>query len=316
MANLVTRPGFPTSIPAFHRMFPDEEACFRYLVDSRWPSGFRCPKCGGEKSFARGDRLALQCTGCRRFFTATAGTAMHRSRQPLSYWLLAAWMLVTDKRGVSATLLARDLDLRLETAWNMLHKLRAAMVDPDRTPLRGLVEVDETLVGGIRRGAGKGTWKGAQQIVVGALEVRGKHTPGRIRLRHLTEGREVLALQFLKESVDPDSTVRTDGGYLYKNLLDHGFNHDIVSTAHGARQEDVLPALHLAFSNLKAWLQGTFHGAVRKEHLQAYLNEFAFRFNRRGNLHAGFQTILSIAPKVTGPTYEGLYKGRFAHRTR
>ena len=307
-------PGFPTSLPEFVRRFPDERACFDYLVEARWPGAWECPGCGHDRWYPRKGRLAVECAKCCKVLTATAGTVMHGSRQPLCSWLLAAFLLVVDKRGVSAVQLQRALGIkRHEVAYQMLHKLRAAMVAPEHEPLRGVVEVDETLVGGIRRGAGKGTWKGAQQVVVGAIEVRGGTTPGRVRLRHLLEGREALAVQFLKENVEPDATVRTDGGYLYKNLLQHGFNHDVVSMAHGAKQEEVLPTLHLAFSNLKAWLQGTFHGAVRKEHLQAYLNEFTFRFNRRKNLHAAFQRILGIGTSVEGPTYAGIYGGTWAH---
>lgn len=239
---------------------------------------------------------------------------MHRTRQPLSSWLLAAFLMVVDKRGVSAVQLQRDLGIkRHEVAYQMLHKLRAAMVAPDRTLLRGTVEVDETFVGGERRGGGSGKWKGAQEVVVGAIEIRGGRTPGRIRLKQIPEALSVHVLPFLKDNVEEGSVIRTDASQIYQRVPSTGFDHDIVSTAHGARQEDVLPTLHLAFSNLKAWLQGTFHGAVRKEHLQAYLNEFTFRFNRRGNLHAAFQRVLSIGTTVEGPTYAGLYEGTWPH---
>jgi transposase-like protein len=308
------RPGFPSDLLAFQRRFSSERACFDYLIEARWPDGFACPACGGVKSFMRGDRLAVQCMGCRRYFSATAGTVMNRTRQPLASWLLAAYLMVTSKRGLSADELRRHLGLaRYEPAFLMLHKLRAAMVDPERTRLGGIVEVDETLVGGVRRGAGKGTWRGAQQAVIGAIEVRGGKSPGRIRLYQLPQPLSVHVLEFLKQNVDLGATVRTDASHLYDRVVDSGFNHDIVSVAHGARQEEVLPTLHLAFANLKAWLQGTFHGAVRKEHLQAYLDEFTFRFNRRGNLQAAFQRVLGIGTTVQGPTHAGLYRGTRNH---
>jgi len=308
------RPDFPTSRPDFDRLFPDEPACFKYLLDSRWPrEKFCCPGCGHGSAYIRPQKLQAQCTKCLKVTTATAGTVMHGSSQPLRYWLMAAWMLATDKRGVSATFLARELGLRIETAWNMLHKLRAAMVDPDRTPLRGKVEADETLIGGERKGGGSGTWKGAQQIVLVAVEVRGKQTPGRIRLKHVPQNtrREIEA--FVSADIEKGSHVVTDARNVYAALEALGMTHEVESTARGGYQEDVLPTLHMAVSNLKKTLTGTYKGAVRMEHLQAYLNEFAFRFNRRGNLHAAFQTLLGIAPRVFGPTYKGLYSGEYRH---
>ena len=127
----MTRPDFPTSLPDFMRMFPDERACFDYLIQSRWPGESRCPKCGGIKWYARHEQLAVERAKCKKLVTATSGTAMHKSKQPLLSWLLAAWTMVVDKRGTSAKQLQRVLDLkRHETAYMMLHKLRAAMVAP------------------------------------------------------------------------------------------------------------------------------------------------------------------------------------------
>lgn len=310
----MARPEFPTSLLEFMRRFPDERACFDYLLQTRWPDGFSCPGCRSAKSYPRSKRLVVECSACRRLTSATAGTVMHGSRQPLCAWLLAAFLLIVDKRGVSATQLQRALGIRRhEVAYQMLHKLRAAMVAPERERLRGVVEIDETLVGGVKRGVGKGTWKGAQQIVIGAVEVRAGRTPGRLRLRRLAEGRELLALAFVRENVEPATAVRTDGGYLYEKLRSEGFAHEVISAAHGVPREEVLPTLHLVFANLKAWLQGTFHGAVRKEHLQAYLNEFVFRFNRRGNLQAAFQRLLGLGAAAVGPTYDAIYDGTWIH---
>ena len=238
---------------------------------------------------------------------------MHGSRQDLKTWLVAAWMLVTDKRGVSATYLANDQGIRLETAWNMLHKLRAAMVDPDRTLLRGRIECDATLIGGARHGGGSGRWKGAQQVVMGAVEVHEKHTPGRIRLKHVPEETKVEVMKFLRDNVEDGAKVTTDAKNVYDALDELGMAHEVQSVARGDDPKDVLKTFHMAMSNLKKILMGTYKGAIGHEHLQAYLNEFTFRFNRRHNLHAGFQSILGIAAKVTAPTYEGLYKGTFVH---
>ena len=195
----------------------------------------------------------------------------------------------------------------------VLHKLRAAMVAPNREMLRGRVEVDEALVGGVRKGGGSGTWAGAQEVVIGAVEVVGEVKPGRLRLAHIPGALKRHAVPFVKANVEAGSSVVTDGPNIYDSLESLGVTREIESTAHGVPQEYVLRTLHLMFANLKTWLQGTFHGAVRKEHLQAYLNEFTFRFNRRGNLHAAFQTVLGIGSQVPGPTYQGLYSGDWKH---
>lgn len=314
------RPDFPTSLPAFFARFPDDEACFEYLAASRWPDGFACPACGGAKGWPRADRYGLECASCGRITSVTAGTVMHRGKHPLQHWMLAAWLVVTDKRGVSAKNLQRQLGIgRYETAFQMLHKLRAAVVAPDRTKLTDAVEVDETLVGGVR--VGRQRDPGDKFIVVGAIEVRTHETdkgglgshPGRVRFRHVTARSTAKLTGFVQDVVEPGALVITDGLSSYAKLPLKGYEHGVESTADGMRQADVLKHFHLAASNLKTWLAGTFHGAVSGQHLQAYLNEFAFRFNRRGNLHAAFQTILGIGTNVRGPEYATLYSGEWTH---
>jgi hypothetical protein len=144
---------------------------------------------------------------------------------------------------VSATYLARELNVKTDTAWVMLHKLRAAMIDPDRTKLLGRVEADETLIGGERRGGGSGTFKGAQRVVFGAVEVHGKQTPGRIRLRHAPENTKREAESFIKDNVERGSTVVTDARNTYAGLGDLGYKHEIESEAVGTYQQDVLVTL-------------------------------------------------------------------------
>lgn len=316
------RPDFPRTLPEFIRRFSDERAAFDYVTASRWPAGtgFVCPKCRGVDGFPPADRLAVQCASrkCQAYTTATAGTAMHRSKMPLSKWLLAAWLLVTDKRGISAVQLADQLGATYETAFMMLHKLRAAMVAPERTMLVGRVQVDETYVGAKKRGRADAETLD-KILVVGAVELRDRaYTskagedkvavwPGRIRLRHVM-GRTALELQgFVLDNVAKGSHVVTDGLKEYDDLDKAGYLHEIESTAFGDDQEAVLPHLHTVFSNLKAYLKGTYHGGVSGKHIQAYLNECAFRFNRRRNPQAAFQTILGIATRVRGPEYDELY---------
>lgn len=317
----MARPGFPRSLPEFFRMFPDERTCRQFVSDSRWPDGKRCPKCGGEEFYADSESRAgrLQCSSCKHLFSATAGTVMENTKLPLSTWLQAAYLMVTDKRGISAKQLQRDLGIKgYETAWNILQKLRTAMVAPDRSRLMGRVEVDESYIGGPEEGK-RGRGAGGKSLVVGAVEVRewtspktGKvsTSPGRVRFRHIDNASQPVLVDFMLETVESGTAVVTDGLEAYNILPQFGFPHEVESTACGLKQDAVLRHYHLAVSNLKTWLKGTFHGAVEGKHLQGYLNEFAFRFNRRHNLFAAFQTMLGIAGKVKGPTQEALYASK------
>lgn len=314
----MTRPTFPRTLPEFVRRFSSEDACRQYLFDSRWPDGFYCPKCGNMEARARKDRPILRCTACGKEYSATAGTVMHRSKQPLCNWLWAAYLVVTDKRGLSAVQLQQQLGIeRYETAFNMLHKLRAAMVNPAREKLHGMVEVDETFIGGPKPGK-RGRGAEGKALVVGAVEVRtagsGRTRPGRLRLKRISGATRRKLEPFVKAAVERGSLVVTDGHKGYANLSDIGYSHEVHVARHAADPDAVLRHLHTAFSNLKTWLMGTHHGAVSAKHLQAYLNEFAFRFNRRGNLQAAFQTLLGITALVEGPTYRGLYEGTFKHK--
>lgn len=305
-------------------MFPDERACVQFVIDSRWPDGEPvCPKCGFDTTYPRKDRPeGRKCAKCGYIFSATAGTIMENTKLPLSTWLQAAYLMVTDKRGISAKQLQRAIGIkRYETAWSMLQKLRAAMVNPDRSKLTGCVEVDESYIGGPEAGK-RGRGAGGKNLVVGAVEVRdwtspktGKIStyPGRVRFRRIDNAIQPVLVDFALEIVEGGTTLVTDGFEAYKILPQFGFLHKVESTARGMEQDAVLRHYHLAVSNLKTWLKGTFHGAVKGKHLQGYLDEFAFRHNRRHNLFGAFQTMLGIAGKKTGPTQEALYAGATGH---
>lgn len=258
----------------------------------------------------------MECAGCGLITSVTAGTAMHRSRLPLKSWLWAAYMVATDKRGVSALALQKQLGLtRYETAYQMLQKLRSAMVAPQRTQLAGVVEIDETLIGAPFRGR-KDRTAADKAVVVGAVEVlptRKGTQPGRVRLRHVATSSKPRLLAFVEDSVEKGALVITDGHGTYAALDGLGYEHGIESTTLGEPQEKVLKHLHLVFSNLKTWLDGTHHGRVSKKHLQMYLDEFAFRFNRRHTPQAAFQTILGLAAQAPPRTYEQVYEGERAH---
>jgi len=308
------RPAFPTSILDFQNRFATETACYEFLRQSRWPDGFECPACKSPTAYDRADRWGVECSKCGRCTSVTAGTVMHRTHMPIRIWMWAAWLMVTSKRGVSALELQRQLGLKTyQTAFQMLHKLRAAMVAPERSKLKGTIEVDESYIGGPEEGTpGRGAL--TKVLIVGAIECR-ESKPTRLRLRVIEKADATELRRFIHDVTEPGSTIQTDGNPAYGDLRDR--KHVIfIAGKDGLKQDDVLPCYHTAIGNLKALLLGTHHGAMREKHLQAYLNEFAFRFNRRGNLQAAFQTLLGLASKVEGPTYRGLYDGKFEHPGR
>jgi hypothetical protein len=246
--------------------------------------------------------------------------------------------VTTQTPGQSALQFQRQLGLsRYETAFQILHKLRAGMVRPERDCIGGEhpVEVDECLIGGRTRGEGKGMHHMA--TVVGAVEVRlrkdaeeraAKHRQdheggvplkklvyaGRLRLR-VVEGRDTNSLiSFVKDSVAGGSTVRTDGWSVYGELPPLGYKHEPIILDRDPEKADAhLPMIHLVFSNLKTWILGTHHGAIAQHHLQAYLNEYVFRFNRRFYPMTAFNSVLGLAARSVPPTYASLYSGDWVH---
>jgi len=296
------RPSFPRTIFEFQEWFPDEAACAKFLIESRWPDGFVCPRCGFNEYFWLPKRTLLQCKQCGYQASPTTDTVMHRSRMPLKFWFYAAYLVTTHTPGMSALQFQRQVGIpTYETAFTMLHKLRAAMVRQGRDKLSGLVEVDETYVGGKKPGK---TGRGAEGkvIVAGAVDIRGKNA-NRVRLKVIPNVTQETLTNFVKDNAEEGSTIRTDDWMGYNKLELAGYRHEIdLGLVH----------IHRVFSNFKTWLLGTHHG-VSPQHLQAYLNEYTFRFNRRGTPMAAFQTVLGLASMRSGLTYEGLYgikKGR------
>jgi len=321
---------FPRSLPDFQRMFPDDAACAEYLERARWRYGFTCPECHekGEPFRFAARPGVLRCRRCRKDTALTAGTVMQRTRVPLSTWFWGAYLLASHTPGVSAVQLQRQLGLtRYETAFQMLHKLRAGMVRPDADRIGGAagehVEVDETWVGGRTRGEGKGVHN--QILVAAAVEVRqrkpgsklnkrkaGRYA-GRLRLAVVPDRTAKTLAGFVSSAVVPGAMVITDGWGSYNSLTKRGFDHLPAAEANSADvAEEYLPIVHLIFSNLKAWLNGVHHG-VSPKHLQTYLNEFTFRFNRRFYPFNAFRSLLGIASGNAAPTYDGLYSGTWQH---
>ena len=300
---------FPRSLFEFQRRFPDERACAAYLVATRWPDGFRCPACGHDKGWELATKpFTWECAGCGRQTSVTAGTVMHGSKLALTIWFWAAYLMATHSNGISALQLLRQLGLgSYKTAWLLCAKLRRAMVAPDRNPLAGIVEVDETSIpyrtredpvagGGGRSGEGK-------MLVAGAVEVV-DNRPGRVRLAAIADFSATSLHAFVKASVAQETTAKTDGWPGYAGVPD--VDHD-PHTVGAMAAHIVLPWAHRVFSNLKRWALGVYHG-LRKKHLQSYLDEFVFRFNRRRTRHAAFRSLLGIATTHGPLTYNMLIK--------
>lgn len=268
-------------------MFSTEEACRGYLARLRWPEGFRCPRCG-EVSEPRPVReTLLRCPACRHQASVTAGTIFQDTRTPLTIWFRAMWWVTTQKNGASAIGLQRILGLKsYETAWTWLHKFRRAMVRPGRELLIGRVEVDECYIGAPENEM-RGRGNVDKTLVVVAVEEDGKGI-GRIRLKQIPNASGSTLNRFLQDSVTPGSMVHTDGWKGYRKVKSIGYEHE-VTVLKGRKEaaSELLPRVHLVISQLKRWLMGTHQGAVSHKHLDYYLDEFTFRFNRRKSMNRG-----------------------------
>ncbi len=309
------RPSFPKTLRQFQSDFSTEEACQQYLAACRWPDGFTCPRCGYGKAYELVNQRRYQCCKCRYQVSLTAGTILHRTQTPLTHWFWAAYLMTTDKRGVSALFLQRQLGLTCyETAWMMLHKLRRAMVNVAREPLRGEVEVDDTWIGGEQAGL-----RGSRQLkqrraalVLVAVEKRGQAS-GRVRMSVIPDFKAVTIMSFLTRHVATGSTIYTDGLKSFSGLLEAGFKHVVriqplrSELRKGAKS--AVPLADRAIGNLQQWLIGTYHG-VGRNHLQVYLDEFVFRRNRRKTPPAAFQTLLGLGTTRTATVYEQIRGAR------
>jgi len=278
-------------------MFPDDEACLRYVEELRWPDGFSCPACGTKGEPWRATRGRLVCQACRSQTRVSAGTIFDRTRTPLTTWFEAAWHLTTAKNGMSAQTLSGTLGTSYRVAWAMLHRYRVAMVRAEREPLQGDVEVDETLVGGVDHGGKRG--RGAKKcVVVIAVEIKQHKGFGRVRMRYVPDASNTSLLPFVREVVEPGSTVLTDGWGGYNRLPEQGYLHraTVVSTSWDPADPS-MPGVHRIASLLKRWILGTHQGSVDPVHLQSYLEEFTFRFNRRSSGSRGlvFRRLLEQA---------------------
>lgn len=299
---------YPKTLGELEAEFSTEDACHRYLVRLRWPAGYRCPRCQGAKAWEDGAGL-FRCVACDYKTSATAGTIFERTRKPLVTWFRAIWLVTSQKNGVSAKGVQRVLGLgSYETAWTWLHKLRRAMVRPGRDSLSGTIDVDETYVGGERPGK-RGRGAEGKTLVLIAAQHDGDGI-GRIRLTRVPDLLGETLGRAVQTMVTAGSVVRTDGLKSYASLKNLGFAHEVVRPDESVG-ENLLPRCHRVASLLKRWLLGTHQSYVSYEHLDYYLDEYTFRFNRRTSAHRGllFYRLLQHA-MATGPVpYERIAKG-------
>ena len=300
---------YPRTVQEFESRFATEENCRAYLVSLRWPDGFRCPRCQGRKAVVVRDTL-FQCCGCRRQVSATAGTIFQDTRKPLVMWFRAMWYVTSQKNGASALGLQRVLGLAsYETAWTWLHKLRRAMVRPDRDRLSGWVEVDETLVGGLEEGvSGRQTARKAWVVIAAQADGAGI---GRIRMRMIRDCSAANLHLFVEDSIEPGSVIHTDGWQGYSGLEKKGYQREITKLANRRKDASkLLPRVHRVVSLLKRWLLGTHQGGVAYYYLPYYLDEFTFRFNRRKSKSRGklFFRLVQQAVNTPPNTYESMVR--------
>ena len=309
------------SLAQFQKQFSDEASCVAFMFKRRWPEGFVCPACGKRRFAGLTSRPRLyECLDCGRQTSITAGTAMHRSKLPLTVWFWAAHLMSTHSNGMSALQLQDQLGVTYKTAWLLAQKLRRSMLNPDREPLEGVVEIDQTEIPFREVDAVFESGNAGKIIILGAVEEieresnkskpRRKHAKyldtrsGRIRLAMIADNSAASIEAFIHANVKPGTTLLTDGHKSFTGL--QGYRHDPRVVGKMAAHI-VLPWIHRAFSLMKRWSLGTYHG-LRRKHADTYLNEFVFRYNRRYYRHVYFETLLGLVADRTPTSYWDLIK--------
>lgn len=300
---------YPRNLSEFEAWFDTEQGCREFLFRLRWPEGFRCPHCGGGH-FWPVRSVLMQCRQCDHQTSVTAGTIFQDTRKPLVDWFRAMYWLASQKNGASALGLQRVLGLgSYKTAWTWLHKFRRAMVRPGRDRLKGRVEVDETYLGGLEEGV-RGRQTERKSLIVIAAQEDGPGI-GRIRMKRIPDASGDSLMEFVKEAIEPGSTVHTDGWPGYDLLEGIGYAHEITFLKGKKKSaSELMPRVHRIASLLKRWILGTHQGAVSHEHLEYYLDEFTFRFNRRrsGNRGKLFYRLVQQAVAVDPVPYKSMVK--------
>jgi transposase-like protein len=311
---------YPNNFEKFVDQFQTEKDCIEYISLLRWPDGYKCPHCESSKAWIT-SRDLFHCSKCRRDTSITYGTVFENTQKPLRLWFHVMWLMMAQKTGVSAKNLQDSMGFgSYQTIWGWLHKLRSIMVRPGRELLNGTVEVDETYIGGKTEGKrGRGSEEktlvvvaveGIDNIVEKENEKGYEKILGRVRFRCIDNASAENLIPFVCDTVKPGSNVVTDGWAGYNDLNSKGFVHCKQMISDNNKTHEPLPHVHLIVSLLKRWLRGTHQGAISSSHLQDYLDEYAFRFNRRLSTHRGklFYRLMQQAVNNRAPAIKELYK--------
>ena len=308
---------YPRTIAEFEARFSQEAGCREYLIQIRWPDGFRCPHCGGTEA-CRVREVLFQCARCRKQTSVTAGTLFQDLRKPLTMWFRTIWYVTSQKNGASALGIQRTLGLgSYQTAWLWLHKLRRAMVRPGRDRLSGWVEVDETYFGGLEEGKdGRGTID--KVLIAVAAQAEGPGI-GRVRMRVIPDASATSLNSFVRDVIAPGSTVHTDAWPGYCGLQKVGYDHEVTRRGRDPKNAaKLLPRVHRVISLLKRWILGTHQGGISPQHMEYYLDEFTFRFNRRKSASRGklFFRLIEQALATPPEPYKIIVHGGKAPKSR
>lgn len=283
---------YPRNFTEFIEWFHSEADAWSYVARLRWPDGFSCPSCGNGDAWLT-DRYLYVCTKCRKQTSLTAGTVFERSRLSLRQWLYAVWLVAGEKRGVSAKSLQNALGLvSYEAAWLALHKIRLAMTKTSPDLLSGVVEVDESYIGGVSPGKrGRDTDKAILAVAVERLGYGKKSKRvklGRVRIRVIPDTKRRTLEEFVSDVAAPGAIIHTDAKKEYDRLDQLGYEHVVSNQKDSPHPAHVnMPGVHRVASLVKRWVLGTHQGGLARQHLDAYLDEFTFRFNRRASRNRG-----------------------------
>jgi transposase-like protein len=289
----------------FIKSFKTDEDCIKYILSLKFEDGWTCLECGSE-NYCLKSRRRIKCMDCGYEESFISDTAMRKTRKPLNEWFWAIYNLATNKSGMSAMELYRQLDFgSYQTAWTWLQKIRMAMVNPERKKLEGKIEIDETYL--FKGAKGRALDEGLKLLIICAVEKRkskkGKLISGRARLKNIPSANRININNFVKSHIKKKSTLYTDGWRGYTDLKKIGYKHIVKVIEDKKLVGREFPLVHRVFANLKAWVKGT-HRFISQKHIQNYLNEFTFRYNRRHKPYLAFNTLLKLIVSHPQRTYE------------
>jgi transposase-like protein len=296
---------YPMNLIEFEKKFGTEESCRDYLFNLKYKDGYKCEHCGCTEYWIY-EGIIVVCKTCRAKYNLMAGTVFQDTKKPLSLWFRAMWWITSQKNGTSALGLQRILGIgSYKTAWLWLHKLRLAMVRPNRDKLKGTVEVDETFIGGKQSGGKRGRGTENKILVAVAVEKDGKKI-GRVRFGVIPDASSESLSNFLENTVEKGSNIITDGWRGYNGIENLGYKHKISDKYKVEDNENLLPNVHLVISLLKRWILGTLQGSVSDQHIAYYLDEYTFRFNRRTSASRGklFYRLIEQAAEIEPTLYK------------